>query len=931
MSAPSGDARADGPPESASILCMAGCARQERAACPFFDGARCAARCVASVTDLKVACQPAAEAWLRCVASFAEYTCDDSGEPATTDCATERTLLNACQGAATDAGAPDVAPDDVAVEDTPDVGVDAPTPPDAAVSVDVPGLDVQPDVATDDVPAMDVAALDVSAMDASAMDASAMDASAMDVGGDDVLDAGPVDVSPDRGPADVRPSGVCPAPQGEITLPGAPFRVIGQTSGTDQITASGCITEATGPEAQWTLTLTERAGVVLDTEGSETELAAVLSVRTRCEDVSTERGCDVDTGLGGRASLRAVLDPGRYAVLVDGRDRMSGRYALRARSFVPAANAVCSGAAALAPGASLLAQETEGGGLRNAACAPTVGGPRFYSVTVPASSRLTVTATPASGAAWAPRLLVADGCASRVCAADTAGPVAGPAAALLVNTNTAPRTFVVAVASASTVDGRFDLAASTTTAVVSGTTCDTAPALNPGQILAAQSLAGTFRSGAALCAPATLGGQRFYALRVPARQRATVRVTPTGAAWAPTVRAVRACSATSCAASAGPLAPGVPALVTVENPDPVDLQAVVSVAGDAPSTVGTFEITHVLAAIPAGALCDTATALAPDVSVSGNTTVGNRSGASLCAPGANGGQLFFTLRVPPGQVATVTAVPTGVTPWRPTLRALTSCMATTCQQFAQADGVGATASLTLENPSPSPRDLVLSLAGGSVPPGGAFDLTARLAPVTSTPYAVSAIPVSCDELAPESALTIEDGWDDDTATDPFALPFRFPYFGASMTHMSVSSNGFAQVYTAPDGEASVTPVNLPIPNASPPHGLVAPFWDDLVPIDDLTTEVRAAALGAGAQRRFTVEWRAWQLLGTTSSLTFQAKLFESGAVEFHYCAMTPAVAAVLGASATIGVERPDGTTGVQVAYNRLNAVDPANAFRLVPR
>jgi hypothetical protein len=47
--------------------------------------------------------------------------------------------------------------------------------------------------------------------------------------------------------------------------------------------------------------------------------------------------------------------------------------------------------------------------------------------------------------------------------------------------------------------------------------------------------------------------------------------------------------------------------------------------------------------------------------------------------------------------------------------------------------------------------------------------------------------------------------------------------------------------------------------------------------------------------------------------------------------MTPSLAAVLGAGATLGIERADGATGVQLGYNRLNAVDPANAVRMVPR
>lgn len=915
-----GDARVDGSPESATILCEAACGRQARAACPFFDEAGCVPRCVASVSNLKVSCQPVAESWLRCAASFAEHTCDASGEPVTTDCGTERDLLRRCQGGAEDAGAPDAPtmPDVTPELDAPTApdAVDAPEPPDH-VDVTAALPDLFDAGSPEDLPlALDIAVSDV-------VDAP----TDLDVVAPDVA----LDAARDAGPVDVRPSGLCPPSEGTITLPGAAFRATGRTAGTDQITASGCLTEATGPEARWTLQVSERTGVVIDTEGPETSFSTVLSVRTRCEDVSTEQSCDADRGLDGRASLRAVLDPGTYAVLVDGRNRGAGAYVLNARAFAPAPNAVCGGAVILAPGAALAAQETSVGGLRNAACATTTGGPRFYSVTVPASSRVTVTATPAPGSAWTPRVLAADGCTSRTCVADATGASGAAASVLLANTSTAARAFVVSVASASTAEGRFDLSASAPSAVGAGTTCDTATVMSAGQTLSAQSLAGTFRSGAALCASSTLGGQRYYSLRVPARQRATVRVTPTGAAWAPTLRALRACAASGCAASAGPLGPGVPALVTVENADPVDLQAVFTVAGDAPTTAGTFDLSNTVSAIPAGALCDTASALSADVTVSGNTTVATRSGVSLCAPSATGGQLFYTLRVPPMQVATVTAVPTGATPWRPTLRALTSCMASTCQQFAQADGVGAAATLTLDNPSPTPRDLVLSLAGASVPPGGPFELTARLAPITNSPYAVSTIPVNCDELGPETAITLEDGWDDDTATDPFALPFTFPFFGAAMTHLSVSSNGFAQVHAAADGEVAVSSVNLPIPNASPPHGLVAPFWDDLVPIDDITTEVRAGLLGVGAQRRYTVEWRGWQLLGTPSSLTFQAKLFEGGAVEFHHCAMTPSLAAVLGAGATLGIERADGATGVQLGYNRLNAVDPANAVRMVPR
>jgi hypothetical protein len=117
-----------------------------------------------------------------------------------------------------------------------------------------------------------------------------------------------------------------------------------------------------------------------------------------------------------------------------------------------------------------------------------------------------------------------------------------------------------------------------------------------------------------------------------------------------------------------------------------------------------------------------------------------------------------------------------------------------------------------------------------------------------------------------------------------------------------------------------------------PNGTVAPFWDDLIPYDE-TTDVRVATLGVAPRRRFVTQWTRWQVVGDTASqLTFQAKLFEgTNVLEFHYCAVMPARTLPLGAAASIGIESLDGREGVTTALNRLNAVDPANAFRYTPR
>jgi hypothetical protein len=131
---------------------------------------------------------------------------------------------------------------------------------------------------------------------------------------------------------------------------------------------------------------------------------------------------------------------------------------------------------------------------------------------------------------------------------------------------------------------------------------------------------------------------------------------------------------------------------------------------------------------------------------------------------------------------------------------------------------------------------------------------------------------------------------------------------------------------------SIADVNVAMPNNRAPNGLVAPFWDDLAPVDE-TSDVRVATLGRAPARRLVVQWTNWQVIGDTASrLVFQTKLFEgTNVIEHHYCAATPARALPLGASATIGVESLDGASAVGIAHNRFNAVDPANAYRLAPR
>jgi hypothetical protein len=314
------------------------------------------------------------------------------------------------------------------------------------------------------------------------------------------------------------------------------------------LASSTCQSNAGGPEHFYTLRVTERTGVILSTEGMETAYDTIVTIR-RC-DTGAEVACDDDGGeTPGTSSItRAVLDPGTYTVVVDGYNTGAGAYVLNARTYAVAANAVCTGAVTLAPGASLMNQDLLGTGAPSTACdRGSDSGPLYYSVTVPPSSAVTVTATAVMGQTWTATLRGLDDCTSTMCAAlGTGGSVA------LGNTTTMPRTYRVAVArSFSTTPGAFDLTASMPTPLAMNATCAAATTLAPGAMLTGQDL-GAAAAPSTLCARTTNSAALYYNVTVPASSRVNLTLTPTapmGVTWTPSIRVLDACDAMTCVLS----------------------------------------------------------------------------------------------------------------------------------------------------------------------------------------------------------------------------------------------------------------------------------------------------------------------------------------------------------------------------------------------
>ncbi|MFO0628786.1 MAG: hypothetical protein U0325_24640, partial [Polyangiales bacterium] len=872
--------------------------------------------------------------------------------------------------------------------------------------------------------------------------------------------AAPTDASADVPRSDAAVF-TCPMGISEIVLPGTVMPIMGTTMGMSTLASSSCQSNATGPEHFYTLRVTERTGVILSTEGMGTTYDTIVTIR-RC-DTGAEIACDDDGGeTPSTASLiRTVLEPGTYTVVVDGYNMAAGAYVLNARTYALAANATCSNAVTLAPGASLMNQDLAGAGAPTTACGRTAdSGPLYYSVTVPANNSVTVSATPVMGQTWTATLRALDDCTTTMCAAvGTGGSVAlgntttmprtyrvavargssivpgafnltasmptplamnatcaaaatlapgamltgqdlGAAAAAtavcgrttdsaalyysvtvpassrvnltvtptapmgvtwtpsirvldacdatmcvqsrasttpteLVNTGTTPRTFRVIVArSASTSPGAFTLAASAATALASNAVCGMARALTSSG-LTNQNLAGAALPGTA-CLTTALGGQLFYSVTVPANSAATVVARPTGTmpTWTPAVRLLDACDATTCVASSTGGA-GTAATLLVVNGTTTERSYKLSVAATATGIEGTFDLEFSSRPVNPATVCERPTPLmANGMAVSGDTALGIRR-ASRCVTTDLGTEVFYSLDVPAATRIALRAAPTSGGTWRPRIRAIANCAATTCLGSSTSVTMdGGEATLNLDNTSLLPTSVLVSVASATDMSGGPFSLTATASALMgASAYALTTIPAMCDDVAMGTTVAPMGGWTDDSTSAIAALPFTVRFFGTDTTHVSVTSNGYAQLWTSMTGTPSTSFSNLAFPNTGAPNNLVAPYWDDLIPVA-MSSVVRTQALGTAPNRRFVVEWRDWQHISgaATDRLTFQAKLFETtGVVEFHYCSMMPANDTNTGGSTTIGLEDAMGMSGAMISFNTPNRAATGTGYRLTPR
>ncbi len=243
--------------------------------------------------------------------------------------------------------------------------------------------------------------------------------------------------------------------------------------------------------------------------------------------------------------------------------------------------------------------------------------------------------------------------------------------------------------------------------------------------------------------------------------------------------------------------------------------------------------------------------------------------------------------------------------------------------------------LSVEGGSPP---YIWSIVEGSLPEGVGFDPATGT--IAGTPYSPGAFSLTVqvtdsDGNAARQFLNFDVAagyeWIDDEfswidASDggerlPFErddqaftieLPFSFSYFDETFNQFQVSSNG----YLVFGDDRATTFLNTNLPDPRDPNGTIAVLWDDLSPQDGGSVWMRLT--GDAPNRRVVVSWNEVPRFKLHGGGTFQVVLEEStNDIVMQYLDLTfDDETYDLGASATIGIEDPDGTIGVEFSVDQ---------------
>jgi hypothetical protein len=146
-------------------------------------------------------------------------------------------------------------------------------------------------------------------------------------------------------------------------------------------------------------------------------------------------------------------------------------------------------------------------------------------------------------------------------------------------------------------------------------------------------------------------------------------------------------------------------------------------------------------------------------------------------------------------------------------------------------------------------------------------------------------------------------------------------YGSLVRTVTINMNGWLSPRTITATGSS----NKSVPSSTEPFGTIAPFWDALEALANVSKvhwqRFEPGDDPATPERHWIVQWTRFNIAATPPAtpdeLTFQAKLFENGNIEFHYATMQSGTDDLNadGHSATVWVEEPTGTRALMFSYN----------------
>lgn len=156
--------------------------------------------------------------------------------------------------------------------------------------------------------------------------------------------------------------------------------------------------------------------------------------------------------------------------------------------------------------------------------------------------------------------------------------------------------------------------------------------------------------------------------------------------------------------------------------------------------------------------------------------------------------------------------------------------------------------------------------------------------------------------------TVVYGLGDDNCVGPFAIGFPFPYYDTIYSEFWISSNGFIGFGPTDMYE---TFSNMPIPTATAPNNVIAWHWTDMISVGGSSPTVTSyhsdtsrLVIQFTRARQYCCQVEPW--------ITAEIILYRDGRMLIQYNEVRPEFPS---SSLTIGIESPNGSTGLEVAFN----------------